>query len=140
MGKLKRWWYLPKLLTIAITRVNFFNCPVKIVKEFETEISIEINHDFTDHGYLHSAIWKALDKFNLKRAQEVRDKQFFFQNVQNNEIFEIFKMFKNMLKGKFDAKTNSNLQNSMVVSILSVLTGDSYPFYQIWFKQSQSSV
>ena len=30
-----------------------------------------------------------------KRAQEGRHSQFFFQNVQNNEIFEVFKMFKN---------------------------------------------
>ena len=38
---------------------------------------------------------KALYNFKIKRAQEVRYNQFFFQNVQNNEIFEIFKMFKN---------------------------------------------
>ena len=31
----------------------------------------------------------------VKQAQEARDNQFLFQNVQNNEIFEIFKMFKN---------------------------------------------
>ena len=58
---------------------------------------------------MHSAVWKALHKFQIKRAQEARDKQFSFQNVQNNEIFEIFEMFKNMLKVKFDTKTNSNL-------------------------------
>ena len=28
-----------------------------------------------------------------KRVQEARDNQFLFQNVQNNEIFGIFKMF-----------------------------------------------
>ena len=33
--------------------------------------------------------------FKIKRAQEARHNLFFFQNVQNNEIFEIFKMFKN---------------------------------------------
>ena len=59
--------------------------------------------------------------YTIKRAQEARQNQFFFQNVQNNEIFEIFKMFKNMFKVKFDTTTNSNMQNSMVVSILSVL-------------------
>ena len=32
----------------------------------------------------------------LKGAQEPRDNQFLFQNVQTNEIFEIFKMFKNI--------------------------------------------
>ena len=36
-----------------------------------------------------------LNKVMIKRAQEARDNQFLFQNVQNNEIFEIFKMFKN---------------------------------------------
>ena len=36
-----------------------------------------------------TVVWKALYNFKIKRAQ------FFFQNVQNNEIFEIFKMFKN---------------------------------------------
>ena len=40
--------------------------------------------------------WLKIDreKFIL-RAQEARHNQFFFQIVQNNEIFEIFKMFKN---------------------------------------------
>ena len=37
---------------------------------------------------------KALYNFKIKRAQEARYNQFFFQNVQNNEVFEIFKMFK----------------------------------------------
>ena len=32
----------------------------------------------------------------LTGAQEPRDNQFLFQNVQTNEIFEIFKMFKNI--------------------------------------------
>ena len=35
-----------------------------------------------------------LNRVKVKRAQEARDNQFFFQNVQNNEIFEIFKIFK----------------------------------------------
>ena len=59
--------------------------------------------------------------YTIKRAQEARHNQFFFQNAQNNEIFEIFKIFKNIFKEKFDIKTNSNMQHSMVVSILSVL-------------------
>ena len=81
----------------------------------------KFNHEFTNDGYLNSALGKTLYNFQIKRAQEARDNQFFFQNVQNNEIFEIFKMFKDMFKVKFDTKTNSNMQNSMVVSILSVL-------------------
>ena len=48
-----------------------------------------------NHGYLHSAVSEALYNFNKrKRAQVARDNQFLFQNIQNNEIFEIFKMFK----------------------------------------------
>ena len=59
--------------------------------------------------------------YTIKRAQEARQNQFLFQNVQNNEIFEIFKIFKNIFKVKFDTKTDSNMQHSMLVSILSVL-------------------
>ena len=36
-----------------------------------------------------------LTREKVKQAQEARENQFFFQNVQNNEIFEIFKMSKN---------------------------------------------
>ena len=35
-----------------------------------------------------------LNRVKVKRAQEARVNQFLFQNVQNNEIFEISKMFK----------------------------------------------
>ena len=42
-----------------------------------------------------TVFWKALYNFKIKRAQEARHNQFFFQNVQKNEIFEIFKIFKN---------------------------------------------
>ena len=42
-----------------------------------------------------TVFWEALFNFKTKRAQEARHNQFFFQNVQNNEIFEIFRMFKN---------------------------------------------
>ena len=48
-----------------------------------------------NHGYLHSAVWKALYNFKTERAQETKHNQFFFQNIQKNEIFEIFKLFKN---------------------------------------------
>ena len=58
-------------MTITITSFNFFNSPVKLWR------------DFKPHN------------FKIKRAQEARHNQFFFQNVQNNETFEILKMFKN---------------------------------------------
>ena len=49
------------------------------------------DYGFTNHGYLHGAVWKALYNFKIKRAQEARHNQFFFQNVQNNKIFKMFK-------------------------------------------------
>ena len=54
----------------------------------------KFNHGFTNHGYLHSDVWKALYNFKIKWAQEARNNQFRFQNVRSNEIFEIFKIFK----------------------------------------------
>ena len=44
---------------------------------------------------IYAAVWKTLYEFKTKRAQEARYKQFLLQNFQNNEIFEIFKTFKN---------------------------------------------
>ena len=38
---------------------------------------------------------KFLYNFMIKRAQYARYNQFLLQNVQNNEIFEIFRMFRN---------------------------------------------
>ena len=95
MWRLKRWWNLSKLLTITITNFNFFNCPVKLQRSVKLKFRSKFNHGFTNHGYLHSPVWKALYNFKIKRAQETRHNKFFFQNVQNNEIFEIFKMSKN---------------------------------------------
>ena len=46
------------------------------------------------NGNLHRAAWKAWYNFKIKRAQGARENQFFFQNVQNIEISEIFEMFK----------------------------------------------
>ena len=74
---------------------NFFSCPVKLQKNLKLKFRWKFNHGFINHGYLHSAVWKALCNFKVKRAQETRDTQFLFQNVKNNEILEIFKIFKN---------------------------------------------
>ena len=57
----------------------------------------EFKHDFTNRGYLHCAILKALHGFQEKRAHKSWDMQFFIQNVPD-EIFKIFKMFKNNTK------------------------------------------
>ena len=94
MWRLKRWWYLSKLLNIIITSFNFFNCPVKLQRNWKLKFRSKFNHDFTNHGYLHSAVWNALYNFKIKKDQEARDNQFLFQNVQHNEIFKIFKMLK----------------------------------------------
>ena len=87
-------WRL-KLLTIIITSLNFFNCPVKLWRNLKLKFRSKFNHGSTNPGYLRSAVWKALYKFKIKRAKEARNSQFFFQNVKKNEIFEIFKIFKN---------------------------------------------
>ena len=42
-----------------------------------------------------TVVWKALYNFKIKRAQEARRNQSFFQNFESNEIFEIFNMFRN---------------------------------------------
>ena len=57
----------------------------------------EFKHGFTNPGYLHCAILKPLCGFKEKRALKSRDMQFFLQHIQN-EIFKIFKMFKNNMK------------------------------------------
>ena len=79
---LKRWWYLSKLLTITITNFNFFNCPENLWRKLRLKFRSKFNHGFTNHGYLHSAVWKALYNFKIKRTQEAKHNKFFFQNVQ----------------------------------------------------------
>ena len=43
----------------------------------------KFDHDFTNHGYLHSAVWKTLYNFKVKRAQKAR-----------NFSFKIFKLMR----------------------------------------------
>ena len=45
--------------------------------------------------FLPPVPFSILNRVTVKRAQEARDNQFFFESVQNNEIFEIIKIFKN---------------------------------------------
>ena len=82
-------------MIIIIAIFNFSNCPVKLKRNLKLKFRSKFNHGFTNHGYLRSAVWKGLYNFKIKRAQEARYNQFFFQNVQNNKIFEVFKMSKN---------------------------------------------
>ena len=84
----------------------------------------------TNNGYLSTDISKRLQNFKIKTAQEARETQFFFQN---NEIFEIFKMFKNMFKVKFDTKANSNKIQWWCLLYL-FQTKNSYPFGKFYPK------
>ena len=94
MWRLKRWWYLSNFLTIIITTLNLFNCLVKLYRNLKLKFRSKFNHEFYNHGYLHNAVSNALYNFKIKRAQEARYNHSFFQNVQNYEISEIFKVFK----------------------------------------------
>ena len=72
-------WRL-KLLTITIASFNFFNCPVKSLTNLKLKFRSKVNHGFTNHGCLHSAVWKAL--YNLKYKEPRRQHiTIFFQNV-----------------------------------------------------------
>ena len=53
-----------------------------------------------------TVVWKVLYNFKIKSA---RHYQFFFQNVQNNEIFGIFEMFKNNSWNDFYYKKSKRL-------------------------------
>ena len=70
-GKVENIVVLVKTFDHYHHKFQIFQLSCKIIKEFE------------------------LYNFKIKRAQEARHKHFFFQNVPNNEIFEIFKMFQN---------------------------------------------
>ena len=54
----------------------------------------EFNHSFTNHGFLYTAILKALYDFKEKEPSSQEICNFFPQNVQN-EIFKILKMLEN---------------------------------------------
>ena len=59
----------------------------------------KFNHSFTNHGYLHSAVWKALYNFKIKRAQEARDNQI------TNFSFKMFKMIRFLRSSKCSKAT-----------------------------------
>ena len=94
MSRLKRWWYLSKLLTITITSFNFSNCPVNYKRIWNWNLDQNLIMTLIILAFC-TVVWKALYNFKVKRALEARHNQFFFQNFQNNEISETFKMFKN---------------------------------------------
>ena len=56
-------------------KFSLFQLSCKIVKEFRPKFN---KFDFTNHGFLHSAVWKALHNVEIKRAEKARHNQFFF--------------------------------------------------------------
>ena len=86
------------LLIVAKSRKGFIGNYRKAVPGvLDIKCRSEFKHGFTNRGCLHRAILKALHGFQEKRAHRSRDMQFFLQNIPN-EIFNIFKMFKNNMK------------------------------------------
>ena len=75
----------------------------------------EFKHGFTNRGYLHRAILKALHVFQEKRACKSKDMQFFLQNVPN-EIFKSFRMFEN--NWLINSKINSRGKNTTLITFL----------------------
>ena len=54
-----------------------------------------------------TVVWKALYNFKIKRAQEARHNQFFFQNIQNNEILRSSKFVETTVELTFTTQ-NAN--------------------------------
>ena len=79
----------------------------------------DLNLKFTskfNHGCLYCAILKAFYGFKEKIAHRARDNQFIFQNVQN-EISEIFKIFKNDRAACWVNSKISNRDNNTTIII-----------------------
>lgn len=77
--------YLPKF--------NFEYFLNSSVKMYQRKSKAKFNLGFTNHCRWHYAILKAFCGLKGARGYETRGSQFLFQNLQN-EIFEIFKVFK----------------------------------------------
>ena len=54
-------------------------------KDLNLKFRAKFNRGFTNHFCFHCAILKALYDFKQKRAHKEIDRQFLFQNAQNNE-------------------------------------------------------
>ena len=101
MWRLKRWWYLSKLdyYHLGLALGMALKSHTSVSKEFK----LKARKFWGANSYVcRSCMGKTgrgfppiLNMVKVKRAQEARVNQFLFQNVQNNEIFEIFKMFEN---------------------------------------------
>ena len=135
IGRLKRWWYLSKPLTITITTFNFFNCPLKLYRNLKLKFRLKFNHDFTNHGCFHSAVWKALYNFTIKRAQEARHNQFFFQNVQKMRSLRSWKCLITV-----ESTFTTKKQALVVLGLLVLFSAGNSFFGYILTKNSKLSV
>ena len=90
-GKVEKMVVLVKLLFIAITSFNFCNCPVKLWRSLKLKFRSKFNHDLTNHGYLHHALWKSL--YNFKKKEPMRQ-------VINNFSFRMFKIMRSLTSSK----------------------------------------
>ena len=86
---------------------------------------LKFNHAFTNHGYLHSAVWKALYNFKIKGAQKAR-------YIITNFSFKMFKIMR-FLRSSKCSKTTVELtlttkKQMLVVLDLTVLfsTGNNF--------------
>ena len=92
----------------------------------------EFNHGFTKRGNLHCAILKALHIFQEERAQKSRNMHFVPQNIQN-EVFNIFKMFKNNMKlTRVSCWINSNVRNKDKITRLIIFLLCHYCWSLLW--------
>ena len=72
-------WLFIQYAWISIMKKQNSNQNVKVGKMVVlVKFRLKFNHGFTNHGYLHSAVWKALHNVKIKRAHEGRHNQFFF--------------------------------------------------------------
>ena len=73
-----------------VTRVLLFLCGKGVETKSQKDLGANPYTEKTGRG-----LPPILNRVKVKRIQEIRVSQFLFQNVQNNEIFEISKMSKN---------------------------------------------
>ena len=161
MGRLKRWWYLSKLLTITIAISTFSTvqaiCYLLFAQWFEKLYTIirkkePRRQDITNFSFKIFKIMRSLRYSKcLKTAIELTSttrkanacspqtgcsvlnwKYLFLGKFSPETQNYQFKL-------KFCTQTNSNMQNSMVMFIFSVFDWK-YLFEQIWSKKSRQLV
>ena len=82
----------------------------------------KFSHSFTNRGCLHCTVLKSLYGFKEKRAHKAKDMPIFHQNIQN-EVFKIFRTFKNNMKFTrvacwINSKISSKDKNTILMKFL----------------------